>query len=137
MVPYLKAGDYDSGITLGVREIAQCGCRMTPRLRSQTTSNAAGATPRFDSCELGNARPIFDLVFFGIYLLVRLCPVWAFCLAVGGAAERGSAGAATAEGEASAAVLAAAEIPEAARISVWAAAVQAAAEPGEAGRFSS
>jgi uncharacterized protein len=72
MVPYLKAGDYDGGITEGVHAIASVIADDAKVTLSDDDARLPAQHPVSIHVTSGSARLIFYLIFFGIFVLVRL-----------------------------------------------------------------
>jgi uncharacterized protein len=72
MVPYLKAGDYDSGITLGVHEIASVIAADAKVTLSEDEGSLPARRPASSGRGSGNIRLIFYLLFFGVFILIRI-----------------------------------------------------------------
>ncbi|MGA3081633.1 MAG: TPM domain-containing protein [Terracidiphilus sp.] len=72
MVPFLKAGDYDGGITTGVQEIANVIAADAKVTLSEEDARLPAQPAVSTHVGAGNARLIFYLVFFGIFILVRI-----------------------------------------------------------------
>lgn len=72
MVPYLKAGDYDSGISLGVHEIASVIAADAKVTLSEDEGRLPARRPASRAISSGNIRLIFYLIFFGVFILIRI-----------------------------------------------------------------